>query len=136
MKNWLYRVGLVMVILPVTLFAAIDYRNYITIVGSSTAYPIVSTVAERFGKQSNVLSPVVISMGTGGGFKLFCSDAGQQAPDITMASRQMKQSEVNQCNSNGVVDIIELKIGYDGIVFASSRDSAQFHFRESDLYLA
>ena len=136
MKNWGLKIVLVVAVLPVSLFAAIDYRNYITIVGSSTAYPIVSTVAERFGKKANALSPVVISMGTGGGFKLFCSDASQQAPDITMASRQMKQSEVNQCNSNGVIDIIELKIGYDGIVFASSRDSAQFDFREKDLYLA
>ena len=75
-------------------------------------------------------------MGTGGGFKLFCSTAGQEAPDITMASRRIKQSELDLCNGHGVTNITEVKIGYDGIVFASSRKSARFRFRESDLYLA
>ena len=111
-------------------------RDHITIVGSSTAFPIVSTVAERFKRTSRAPSPVVISMGTGGGFKLFCSDKGTETPDITMASRKLKPSERKLCSEYGIKDITEIKIGYDGIAFASAKQSRPFQFRTKDLYLA
>lgn len=116
--------------------AEIVPREHITIVGSSTAFPIVSTVAERFQRNTQKPSPVVISTGTGGGFKLFCSDKGLETPDITMASRKIKQSELELCRKNGINQVVELKIGYDGIAFASSSQSEKFKFRMKDLYLA
>lgn len=111
-------------------------RDHITIVGSSTAFPILSSVAERYKRSTNAPSPVLISMGTGGGFKLFCSDKGTETPDITMASRKLKPSEREQCKNQSITQINELKIGYDGIAFASARDSSDFDFRMKDIYLA
>ena len=136
MKSGYYLLWLLAVVIATPLGAATGYRNHITIVGSSTAFPIVTTAAERFGKNTRMPAPVVLSMGTGGGFKLFCSGGGLEAPDITMASRRIKQSEVQRCAENGIESIVEIKIGYDGIVFASSNHSQLFHFRGSDLYLA
>jgi phosphate transport system substrate-binding protein len=95
-------------------------RDYINIVGSSTVYPFTTVVAEQFGKASKFKAPKVESTGTGGGFKLFCSGVGVQHPDISNASRRIKESEFETCKKNGVKDILEVKIGYDGIAVAHS----------------
>jgi len=89
-------------------------RDQIRIVGSSTVFPFATAVAERFGKTSSFKTPVVESTGSGGGLKLFCAGLGTEHPDITNASRRIKQSEVARCAKNGVGDIVEVKIGYDG----------------------
>ncbi|HVZ34722.1 MAG TPA: PstS family phosphate ABC transporter substrate-binding protein [Polyangiaceae bacterium] len=96
-------------------------RDYISIVGSSTVYPFSTVVAEQFGKTSQFKSPKVESTGSGGGLKLFCEGVGAQHPDVANASRRIKPSEVENCAKNGVKDIVEIKIGYDGIVLASSK---------------
>ena len=111
-------------------------RQHILIVGSSTAYPIVAAAAERFGRQPDAVAPVVESTGSGGGIKLFCGGLGPETPDIAMASRRMKASERTTCARNGVNDIREIKIGYDGIVIASTKDTPEFHLGKRDLYLA
>ena len=111
-------------------------RQYVTIVGSSTAYPIVAAAAERFGRQSDSRTPVVESTGTGGGFKLFCNGTGLDTPDIVMASRAMKASEWERCREHDVVDILELKIGYDGIALVGARTAPQLDLESNDLYLA
>lgn len=111
-------------------------RDYIEIVGSSTVYPFSTTVAEQFGKTSKFPTPKVESTGSGGGLKLFCEGIGVQHPDITNASRAIKQSEIDRCRSNGVTDIMEVKIGYDGIVVANSKTSGQFELTRKDLFLA
>lgn len=95
-------------------------RDYIAIVGSSTVYPFSTVVAEQFGKTSQFKAPKVESTGTGGGFKLFCGGVGVQHPDISNASRKIKASEFEMCQKNGVKDIVEVKIGYDGIAIAHS----------------
>ena len=95
-------------------------RDQINIVGSSTVFPFSTTVAERFGKSTDFSTPVVESTGSGGGLKLFCSGVGERYPDITNASRRIKASEVEKCAVNGITDIIEAKIGFDGIVLANS----------------
>ena len=95
-------------------------RDYIYIVGSSTVYPFSTVVAERFGRSTEFKTPKVESTGSGGGLKLFCDGVGVDYPDITNASRAIKQSEVDNCAKNGVTDIIEVKIGYDGIVMANA----------------
>lgn len=114
----------------------LDQRRHLSIVGSSTAFPIISAVAERFAHGTSNLSPAVEATGTGGGFKLFCAGIGLQTPDLSMASRRMKPSERARCSENGVTDIVELKIGYDGIVLANAAQAPQFVLTQRDIYLA
>jgi phosphate transport system substrate-binding protein len=111
-------------------------RDQIRIVGSSTVFPFSTTVAENFGRSTSYKTPIVESTGSGGGLKLFCSGVGTQHPDITNASRRIKKSEVELCAKNGVTEITEVKIGYDGIVFANSKDSAQSTFTLRQIWLA
>ena len=111
-------------------------RNQITIVGSSTVFPFATTVAERFGKNTDFKTPVVEATGSGGGLKLFCSGVGEGTPDITNASRRIKATEVALCAKNGVEEIIEVKVGYDGIVLANSRESNVLSVSRKDIFLA
>lgn len=113
-------------------------RDQIKIVGSSTVFPFATTVAERFGKSTDFKTPIVESTGSGGGLKLFCSGNGMDTPDIANASRRIKASEVELCASNGVEDIVEVKIGFDGIVLANSveADAAELELRDIFLALA
>ena len=111
-------------------------RDYVSIVGSSTVYPFSTTVAEQFGKSSKFATPKVESTGSGGGFKLFCAGVGVTHPDITNASRRIKQSEYDKCQANGVKEIVEVKIGYDGIVIANSKKSIPMKLSRKDLFLA
>ena len=111
-------------------------RDYISIVGSSTVYPFATVVAERFGRSTDFKTPKIESTGSGGGLKLFCTGVGVAHPDITNSSRRIKSSEVESCAANGVTDIIEVKIGYDGIVLANSVDTAPFEISRQDIYLA
>lgn len=111
-------------------------RDYISIVGSSTVYPFATVVAEQFGKTTAFKTPKIESTGSGGGLKLFCAGVGVEHPDITNASRRIKKSEVETCAANGVTDIVEVKIGYDGIVVANAKDARQLDLSLKDLYLA
>ena len=113
-------------------------RDTIRIVGSSTVYPFSTVVAERFGRVTEHPTPIVESTGTGGGFKLFCQGIGPEYPDIANASRQIKASEYELCASNGITasDILEVKVGYDGIVFAHARATETFEITTQQLFLA
>ena len=113
-----------------------EARDQIRVVGSSTVFPFATAVAERFGKTTSFKSPVVESTGSGGGLKLFCSGIGDKHPDITNASRRIKKSEVKKCASNGITGIVEVKIGYDGIVIANSRKAAVMKLSLKDVFLA
>jgi phosphate transport system substrate-binding protein len=115
---------------------AMAARDAISIVGSSTVYPFSTSVAEQFGKTSNFKTPKIESTGTGGGFKLFCGGVGVDFPDISNASRAIKDSEIKVCADNGVKDIIEVKIGYDGIVLANAKTAPQMKVTRKELYLA
>lgn len=116
--------------------ADLDLRRHVHIVGSSTAYPIIAAAAEYFGRNHHSITPVVESTGTGGGIKLFCAGLGLNTPDIAMASRSMKPSERGTCERHQVTDIREIKIGFDGIVIANSRQAKQFLLTRRDIYLA
>ena len=111
-------------------------RDQIRIVGSSTVFPFATAVAERFGRKTPFKTPIIESTGSGGGLKLFCNGVGPQHPDITNASRRIKKSEYDRCNKNGVGDIVEVKIGYDGIVIANSRKAKRFSLTLRDVFLA
>jgi len=116
--------------------AADAARDYISIVGSSTVYPFATVVAEQFGKTTSFKTPKIESTGSGGGFKLFCAGVGVEHPDITNASRRIKKSECEICAKNGVSDIVEVKIGYDGIVVANAKKAGQLNLSRKDLFLA
>ncbi|MCW8843873.1 MAG: substrate-binding domain-containing protein [Rhodobacteraceae bacterium] len=98
-------------------------RDEIRIVGSSTVFPYTQAVAEQFANNTGAASPIVESTGTGGGMKIFCGGIGEQYPDITGASRAMKASEYELCQKNGVTEISEALIGFDGLSIAISRSN-------------
>jgi len=120
----------------VTFAATAEARDQIRIVGSSTVYPFSTSVAEHFGKTTKYKTPIVESTGSGGGLKLFCAGSGDQHPDIANSSRRIKSSEVNLCAHNGVTDIIEVKVGYDGIVLANAKGADSYKLTRKDIYLA
>lgn len=112
-------------------------RDYVALVGSSTVFPFASAVAEHFGKANpKFKTPKVESTGTGGGIKLFCGGVGVQFPDIANASRRIKASELDACTANGVKDVVEVKVGYDGITIATKKGAPAFKLSRKDLYLA
>ena len=115
---------------------AAQARDQIRIVGSSTVFPYTQAVAEEFANAGGV-SPVVESTGTGGGMQIFCGGVGADHPDITGASRPMKKSEYELCVQNGVTDITEALIGYDGLSIAVSRaNPADLDMTLTEVYLA
>ncbi|HEU4591822.1 MAG TPA: PstS family phosphate ABC transporter substrate-binding protein [Steroidobacteraceae bacterium] len=111
-------------------------RDSINIVGSSTVYPFTTTVAEQFGRAGRFKTPKVESTGTGGGLKLFCNGVGPQYPDIANASRRIKPSELQACAQNGVREVVEIKVGYDGIVIAENKTGSSLNLTRKDVYLA
>lgn len=110
-------------------------RDEIRIVGSSTLYPLITIAAENFGREGKFPTPVVESTGTGGGLKLFCSGVGEKFPDIANASRKIKPSELEECRRNAV-DIVEIKIGFDGIVLASSISGPKYSLTKAEIFKA
>ena len=111
-------------------------REHIEVVGSSTVYPFATVVAETFGKNTEFKTPKIESTGSGGGLKLFCQGVGLEHPDVTNASRRIKQSEIDKCAANGVKDIIEVKVGYDGIAFANSKKADVISISRKEIFLA
>jgi phosphate transport system substrate-binding protein len=119
------------------LYAADSFASdQIRVVGSATVYPFTTVVAEEFGKSGGFKAPIVESTGTGGGFKLFCAGVGDGFPDVTNASRAIKDSEKKLCEQNGVKSYTELKVGYDGIVIANNAKAARFNLTKQQLFLA
>jgi phosphate transport system substrate-binding protein len=131
---------LMMAVAASVVVAAVAYaqaaRDYIFISGSSTVFPFTTTVAEQFGRGGKFKTPKVESTGTGGGIKIFCAGVGPQHSDVANASRRIKASEVEQCAKNGVKDILEVKIGYDGIVLANAKGAPQYNLTRKDVFLA
>ena len=110
-------------------------RDQIRIVGSSTVFPFSTTVAERFGQTGGFPAPVVESTGTGGGMKLFCEGVGENTPDITNASRRIKDTELEACTKAGVTPV-EVKIGFDGIVLANAKSGPAFAITREQIFKA
>jgi len=125
-------------ILALTLISPLKTQasDNIQIVGSSTVYPFVTVAAEEFGNNTDFNTPIVESTGTGGGFKLFCSGVGDTHPDMSNASRAIKASEEELCAKNGVSDITEIKLGYDGIVLANSKKADRYNLSKEQIFLA
>ena len=116
---------------------AASARDQVQVAGSSTVLPYASIVAEAFGENFDFPTPVVESGGSSAGLKRFCEGVGENTIDIANASRAIREKEVKACADAGVTDIIEVRIGYDGIVFASQIDGPDFTaFEPTDLFNA
>ena len=112
-------------------------RDQVQVAGSSTVLPYASIVAEAFGENFDFPTPVVESGGSSAGLKRFCEGVGENTIDIANASRKIREKELAVCADAGVSDIIEVRIGYDGIVFASQIDGPEFTaFSEEQWYKA
>jgi len=111
-------------------------RDQLKIVGSSTVYPYAQAVSEEFAKKTGNKAPVLESTGSGGGMKIFCQGVGEANPDITNASRAMKKSEWELCTKNGVTDITEIQIGYDGLSIAQSKKAKPVDLTKEQIFLA
>jgi len=116
--------------------ASAQVRDQIQIVGSSTVFPYTQAVAEQFANMGEFPAPVTESTGTGGGMKIFCGGVGEQTPDITGASRAMKASEYELCQSNGVKDVTEVLLGYDALSFANARSGPELSVSKAQLFQA
>ncbi len=112
-------------------------RDQVQVAGSSTVLPYASIVAEAFGANTDFPTPVVESGGSSAGLKRFCQGVGTEHTDVANASRKIRDKEIKACAENGVTDIIEVRIGYDGIVFASQIDGPAYTaFTQSDIFNA
>ena len=120
----------------VVVAGAAEARDQIRIVGSSTVFPFATAVAENFGRTTEFPTPVIESTGSGGGLKLFCAGVGVDHPDITNASRRMKASEFEMCQENGVTDITEVVVGYDGIVMANAMEGPDVSLTKAQIWQA
>ena len=125
------------IILSIALIPSLQAKaeEQIRIVGSSTVFPFSTAVAEEFGRKTKYKTPIVESTGSGGGMKLFCAGSGKQHPDITNASRRIKSKEFKKCSDAGI-KIIEIKVGYDGIVLANSKKANVVKLSTRDIYMA
>ena len=119
-----------------TLATSAHARDQIRIVGSSTVFPFSTAVAEAFGRSGGFKTPVVESTGTGGGLQLFCGGNGIDTPDIANASRPIKPTELETCAKNGVKEIVEVKIGFDGIVLANSKKHVRLDLSKEQIFRA
>ncbi len=115
---------------------AADARDQIQIAGSSTVLPYATIVAEAFGENFDFPTPVVEGGGSGAGRKKLCEGVGENTIDIANSSSRIKQSDIDLCASNGVSEVMEVRIGYDGIVFASDINGPEFAFTPADWYNA
>jgi phosphate transport system substrate-binding protein len=113
-----------------------EARDQIRIVGSSTVFPYTQAVSEEFANKSSFPAPVVESTGTGGGMKIFCQGVGADHPDATGASRAMKKSEYELCQANGVDNVSEALLGYDGLSIAVSRKGSAIDVSKEEIFLA
>ena len=138
MKTFLQAVASASLVLGSTAIATSPAyaRDQIKIVGSSTVFPYTQAVSEEFSKSMRMKAPVVESTGTGGGFKAFCQGVGEAHADITGASRAMKKSEYDDCAKNGVTDITEVLIGFDGLSMAVSRKGKALDLTRAQLFQA
>jgi len=111
-------------------------REQLQIAGSSTVLPYATIVAEAFGENGEFKTPVVEGGGSGAGRKKLCEGVGEATIDIANSSSRISQSDIDLCKTNGVTDIMEVRIGYDGIVFASDINGPDFVLTPVDVFNA
>lgn len=126
-------------LLGLTLFlfaSSVVARNHVDVVGSSTLYPLAVAVAKQVKDRVQTADYRIKSTGTVAGIDLFCRGNGLDAPDVLNASRRMRPEDIEGCERHGVKDLVEVKVGYDGVTLANSVDSLDLYLTRRDLYLA
>lgn len=136
MKTRLYTLTAAAALTSGLLVSPAAARDQINIVGSSTLFPFAAAVAEKFGQKTTFKTPKVESTGSGGGLKLFCKGVGTEHPDITNSSRRIKKREYDKCQKAGVKDIVEVVVGFDGIVLANAKKAPALYLTRKQIYLA
>ncbi|MCW4151038.1 PstS family phosphate ABC transporter substrate-binding protein [Halomonas sp. 18H] len=136
LNNRIFQTSVLAAAVGVAGAAQAQESEQLRIVGSSTVYPFASYVVEEFGATTEYATPVIESTGSGGGLRLFCNGLGDGTPDITNASRRIKPSEFERCQENGVTDITEAMVGYDGIAFAQSSENEAMNVTREQLFKA
>lgn len=116
--------------------SAANARDQIQVAGSSTVLPYATIVAEAFAENTDFAAPVVEGGGSSAGLKQFCEGVGENTVDVANASRKIKATEIEACKANGVANIVEVRFGYDGIVFASDINGPDFVLTPKDVFLA
>jgi len=112
-------------------------RDQVHVAGSSTVLPYAAIVAEAFGENFDFPTPIIESGGSGAGRKKLCEGVGANTIDIANSSSHIKDSDIARCASNGVSEPVEVRIGYDGIVFASRLETKGFeNITPMHIYLA
>ena len=111
-------------------------RDQVQVSGSSTVLPYATIVAEAFAENTDFAAPVVEGGGSSAGLKQFCEGVGENTIDVANSSRKIKAAEIETCKANGVTNIVEVQFGYDGIVFASDVNGADFALTPADVYNA
>jgi phosphate transport system substrate-binding protein len=111
-------------------------RDNVQITGSSTVLPYSTIVAEGFGENFTFPTPVVEGGGSGAGRAKMCEGVGPSTVDIANSSSRITQRDIDTCAANGVTEIMEVRFGYDGIVFASDVNGPEFAFTSADIYNA
>jgi phosphate transport system substrate-binding protein len=128
--------GILLALCAFGLASGAQQRDYVRIVGSSTLFPFSATAAEAIARTGRLKAPVVESIGTGGGFRVFCSGVGLATPDIIDASRPMTAAESAECARNGVGKVVDIRVGLDGMLIANARSSPVFALTSEQLFLA
>jgi len=136
MSKSIVTVSIAVLLLVASNLPADSRRDYLMIVGSTTIHPMSQLVIKRIMQNSDLRAPMVQPTGSGGGLSLFCNGNDELDPDITLASRPIRQSELEKCQLNGVNEIVEVKIGYDGVIFAQSRNATPIKLTRYDIYRA
>ncbi len=113
---------------------AASARDQVQITGSSTVLPYATIVAEAFGENFDFATPVVEGGGSGAGRKKLCEGVGENTVDIANSSSRISQGDLDLCATNGVGEVMEVRIGYDGIVFASDIAGPAFALTPADVY--
>lgn len=111
-------------------------RDEVKVAGSSTVLPYARIVAEDFQKANSNFKVIVESGGSGAGINQFCQGVGPEFIDVANSSRAMKSAEFDTCQSNGVKEIVQVRFGYDGIVFAYDAAGPKIAFTPKDWFLA
>lgn len=134
MRRIVFSLGLLLAVFLLAM--PVQARDQIRIVGSSTVYPFASYVTEEFGATTQYSTPVIESTGSGGGFKLFTEGVDMDTPDVSNASRRMKVSEFERGQENGVQEIHEVLLGYDGISLCQNVQNASLNLSREEILLA
>lgn len=114
--------------------AVAQRRDTIMVTGSSTVAPFTRSVAAALTETQGPRAEIR-SVGTVWGFAEFCQGASLRYADIQNASRRMNLAELTHCASRGVHEIMELQIGYDGIVVAHRHGLPSPNFTRAELWL-